>query len=166
MKSSFSGHYYYAYRLNILAACDSQCCFIYVTCKAPDGSNNLSAYCHSTLPNYVKNLPLKCYVVGDNAYTPSEHLLTLFFGNDRLNPRYHAYSYYVVSQVCMHIEISFGRLVNKFRIFKAPLQCSIENALRLFLASTRLYNFYINEGEVVKEVDPSEPRPLPDQYYI
>ena len=61
--------------------------------------------------------------------------------------------------------MSFGRLVNKFRIFKAPLQCSIENAPRLFLAATHLHNYCINEGEAVKEPDPNDPPPLPPAYY-
>ena len=66
-----------------LAACDSQCCFVYIAFKAPGGSNNSSAYRHyySLHENYIQNLPLKCYIVGDNAYIPSEHLLTPFSGN-------------------------------------------------------------------------------------
>ena len=57
--------------------------------------------------------------------------------------------------------MSFGRLMNKFRILKAPLHCSIENAPRLFLlAATHLHNYCINEGEMVKELDPNEPPPL------
>ena len=66
----------------------------------------------------------------------------------------------------MLIEMSFGRLMNKFRILKAPLHCSIENAPRLFLlAATHLHNYCINEVDAVKEPDPNDPPPLPSAYY-
>ena len=65
----------------------------------------------------------------------------------------------------MHIEMSFGWLVNKFRMFIAPLYCIIENAPRLFLAATHLHNYCIDEGEAVKEPGPTEPPPLPVAYY-
>ena len=116
----FLGHYY-TYGLNILTACDSQCWFVYIACKAPGGSNNISAYSrHSRLPNYVENLPLQRYIVGDNIYIPSEHLLTPFSGNEKLDPSHDSYNYYL-SQLHMLIEMSFGRLVNKFRFVIAPL---------------------------------------------
>ena len=193
LKTFFSGHYC-TYGLNILAACDSHCWFVYVACKVPGGSNNISAYRHYAMPNYVENLPLlKSYIVGDNSYVPSEHLLTPFSGNDKLDLRHDSYNYYL-SQLHMHIEMFFGRLVNKFReflkplyiailkmheyyfllrpsftikfrIFKAPLHCSIENASRLFLAATHLHNYCINEGEAVNEPDPNNPPTLPPAYY-
>ena len=75
--------------------------------------------------------------VGDNAYVPSKHLLTPFSGTGRLVTRLDAYKYYL-SQVRMRIEMSFGRLVNKFRIFKSPLQCGLKSAPRLFLCATKL----------------------------
>jgi len=73
VKSFFSGHYY-AYGLNILAACDHQCRFLYVACQAPGGSNDITAYKNSTLPSYVEGLPISRFIVGDNAYVPSEHI--------------------------------------------------------------------------------------------
>ena len=62
--------------------------------------------------------------------------------------------------------MSFGMLVKKFRIFKTPLYCSIENAPRLFIAATHLQNYCINECEVVKVPDSNDPPPLPPVYYI
>jgi len=55
VKSLFSGHYY-AYGLNILAACDHHCRFLYVACQAPGGSNDITAYRNLTLPSYVEEL--------------------------------------------------------------------------------------------------------------
>jgi len=125
---SFSSSHYYVYGLNVLAACDHQCRFLYVTCQAPGGSNDITAYRNSTLPSYVEGLPISRFIVGDNAYVPAEHLLTPFSGNDRLDPSFDANNYYL-SQIRIRIEMSFGRLVNKFKIFKSPLQCSLKSAL-------------------------------------
>ena len=137
-----------------------------MACQAPGGSNDITAYRNSTLPSYVEKLRISRFIVGDNAYVPSEHLLTPFSGNDRLDPRLDAYNYYL-SQVRMRIEMSFGRLVNKFRIFKSPLQCSLKNAPRLFLCATRLHNFCINEGQVVtpEEHEAEGQALLPPAYY-
>ena len=121
------------YGLNILAACDHQCRFLYVAFQAPSGSNDITAYRHSTLRTPYS------FIVGDNSYVPSEHLLTPFSENDRLDLRLDAYNYFL-SQVKVQNEMSFGRLVNKFRICKAPIQ---------FLSETRLHNFCINEGQLV-----------------
>ena len=38
------------------------------------GTNDIAAYRRSGLPDTVEALPLTQYVVGDNAYTPTEHL--------------------------------------------------------------------------------------------
>ena len=63
--------------------------------------------------------------------------------------------------------MSFGRLVNKFRIFKSPLQCGLKSAPRLFLCATRLHNFIINEGQLVTldEHEAEGQALLPPAYY-
>ena len=81
-----------------------------MACQAPGGSNDITAYRNSTLPSYMEDLPVSRFIVGDNAYVPSEHLLTPLSGNDRLDPRLDAYNYYL-SQVRMRIEMN---LVNQF----------------------------------------------------
>ena len=99
-----------------------------MACQAPGGSNDITAYRNSTLPSYVEGLPISRFIVGGNAYFPAEHLLTPFSGNDRSDPSLDAYNYYL-SQIRMRIEMSFGRFVNKFKIFKSLLQCSLKSAL-------------------------------------
>jgi hypothetical protein len=41
--------------------------------------------------------------------------------------------------------MTFGRLVNKWRIFRRPLQVRLKNVGKVFLCATRLHNFCINE---------------------
>jgi DDE superfamily endonuclease len=78
----FSGHYQ-AYGINVQAACNHQCCCIEVCVVAPGGTNDVSACRKSTLPVLVNNLPIGYYVIGDNAYVCSKHMLTPFSGKNQ-----------------------------------------------------------------------------------
>ena len=42
--------------------------------------------------------------------------------------------------------MTFGRFVNKWRIFKRPLHLSLKKTARVYLCATRLHNYCINEG--------------------
>ena len=79
VKAFFSGHYQ-TYGINVQAACDSKCRFISVCVAAPGGCNDIAAFRKSPLHELVKNLPMGKYIIGDNAYCCSEHLLTPFSG--------------------------------------------------------------------------------------
>ena len=49
--------------------------------------------------------------------------------------------------------MTFGMLTTKWRIFRRPLQVSVANAGKIFLACARLHNFIINlEGGVPSTV--------------
>jgi DDE superfamily endonuclease len=111
---------------------------------APGGANDVTAYRKSTLPVLINNLPIGFYVIGDNAYVCSEHLLTPYSGKNRKNATKDTYNYYV-SQLCTRIEMAFGLLTTKWRILRQPLQVKVDNVGELFLAITRLHNFCINE---------------------
>jgi DDE superfamily endonuclease len=77
VKAFFSGHYR-AYGVNVQAMCDSQCRFIYACVAAPGGTNDIAAYRKTSLTHFVENLPIGKYMIGDNAYICTEHLLTPF----------------------------------------------------------------------------------------
>ena len=79
VKAYFSGHYQ-TYGINIQAACDSKCRFISVCVAAPGGCNDIAAFRKSPLHELVQTLPMGKYIIGDNAYCCSEHLLTPFSG--------------------------------------------------------------------------------------
>jgi len=143
VKAYFSGHYQ-TYGINVQAACDAQCRFVFAALAAPGGANDISAFRKTELNTYIQNLPLGKYVIGDNAYVCTENLLTPFSGSEKNDKQKDAYNFYL-SQIRIRIEMSFGRLVNKWRIFNQPLQMKLKNVGRIFLCATRLHNFCINE---------------------
>lgn len=142
VKAYFSGHYQ-RYGINIQAVCDAKLRFIYVAVAAPGGTNDIQAYRQSSLPSKVINLPLGKYLIGDNAYTCTEHLITPFAGEDRRNVQRDAYNFYV-SQLRIRIEMAFGRLTGKWRILRQPLQSRLKNIGRLFMCMVRLHNYSID----------------------
>jgi hypothetical protein len=52
--------------------------------------------------------------------------------------------------------MTFGRFVNKWRIFRRPLQISLQNVGKIFLCATRLHNFCINEKQLSNESGDSD----------
>ena len=106
VKSYFSGHYQ-DYGINVQAACDSECRFVYAALTAPGGTNDIIAYRKSTLPQCIERLPLGTYAIGDNAYICTEHLLTPFPGDQKANIDNHSYNFFL-SQCRIRIEMTFG----------------------------------------------------------
>lgn len=147
VKAYFSGHYQ-TYGINVQAACDAKCRFIFAQLAAPGGANDIAAFRKTRLREVIDQFPLGYYVIGDNAYVCSEHILTPFPGTQKMDPKKDAYNFYL-SQLRIRIEMTFGLLVNKWRIFKKPLQTSLKQSGKLFLCATRLHNFCINEDNDV-----------------
>jgi hypothetical protein len=144
VKAYFSGHYQ-AYGINVQAACDSRCRFVYVSLAAPGGANDIAAFRKTSLSELIEKLPLGKYVIADNAYVCTEHLLTPFPGEQKKDPAKDAFNFYL-SQLRIRIEMTFGRFVNKWRIFTRPMQVAMNNTGRVFMCATRLHNFCINEA--------------------
>jgi len=71
---------------------------------------------------------------------------TPFPGEQKNEAKKDAYNFYL-SQLRIRIEMTFGRLVNKWGIFKRPLQVQLKNVGKVFICATRLHNFCINEGD-------------------
>ena len=139
----FSGHYQ-SYGLNCQAACDSNLKFIYFGIIATGCTNDgIAFHMADNLANSVKNLPDGMYFVGDAAYDVTEKLLIPFTGSQRENPDNDAFNYYL-SQMRIWIEMSFGYLVNNFRILQGKLNCKIENNAKILMACARLHNFIID----------------------
>lgn len=112
--SYYSGHYE-SYGLNCQAACDARLKFLYFGIVAPGSTNdNIAFHIAKALAETISNLPTGLYMLGDAAYTLSEHLLIPFTGSQRDNPDNDAFNYHL-SQLRIRIEMAFGRLVNKFR---------------------------------------------------
>ena len=153
VKSFFSGHYA-AMGLNVQASCDHLCRFNYISVAAPGGSHDLGAYMKIRLSQIVEKLPTGYYVIGDNAYMASEHLITPFSGSQKDNPLNKIYNYYC-AQVRIRIEMAFGLLTTKWRVFRSPLQMQLKNAARVILTSAILHNYVINSNNetIDDEVD-------------
>lgn len=160
--SYYSGHYA-AYGINIQAACDSSCRFVYVALAAPGRTADVVALRKTSLSNMIERLPIGSYVIGDNAYVCSEHLLTPFAGEQRRDPKNDTYNFHI-SQLRIRIEMTFGRLVNRWRIFKKPLSVKLKNTGRVFMAGVRLHNFLENErlGMLERRGMPEEPEVIDD----
>jgi len=79
VKAYFSGHYQ-IYGINIQAACDHQCRFVYAALAAPGGAKDIAAFRKTRFNEMVQNLPIRKFVIGEHAYVCSETLLTPFSG--------------------------------------------------------------------------------------
>jgi hypothetical protein len=150
VKAYFSGHYQ-AYGVNIQAACDSKCRFVEVGVVAPGGTNDIAAFRKTKLSKLINKLPIGKFVIGDNAYICSEHLLTPFSGPTKMQPKRDAYNFYV-SQLRIRIEQAFGFMTQKWQILRRPLQIKLKNVSKVFLAITRLHNYCINKDEAMQPV--------------
>jgi len=139
----YSGHYA-DYGINIQAACDSLCRFVYVSISAPGGTSDVVALRKTSLCQMIEALPLGKYVLADNAYVCTEHLLTPFPGEQRRLPQNDTYNYHL-SQLRIRIEMTFGRFMNKWRLFQHPLQVKLRHIGKIYMCAARLHNFCTNE---------------------
>lgn len=92
----------------------------------------------------INSLPLGRYIVGDNAYVCSEHLLTPFSGNERFEARKDSYNFYI-SQLRIRIEMAFGMMTNKFQILKRPITIGVPSIGKFLLTIGKLHNYCIDE---------------------
>ena len=77
VKSYFSGHYQ-TYGINIQAACDHNCCFLFLGVGGPGIMGKREAVKESGLSKLVEKLPGLLNCIGDCAYTPTEHLIPIY----------------------------------------------------------------------------------------
>ncbi|POM62800.1 hypothetical protein PHPALM_27989 [Phytophthora palmivora] len=127
VRSFFSGHYQ-RYGVNVQACCDHRSRFTAVTCSSAGGTGDAVAFLKWRLSSVVKTLPNGLYVVGDNAYTNSNHLLTPF-------PR---------PKISTAAHDSYNYHLSQWRVFKAPLEIAFKRVPRTILAACILHNWCIN----------------------
>ena len=162
----YSGHYN-TNGVNVQAACDSNCRFVYVAVAAPGSSSDLVALRKTSLSGMISGLPLGRYVIGNNAYVCTEHLLTPFPGTQRSEPEKNNYNFYL-SQLRIRIEMTFGRFANRWRLFQRPVQVKLKNLGKLFMCAAMLHNFCEDErqrlpfGATFNGGDAVIPFPLPN----
>ena len=98
-------------------------------------------------------LPEEYFLIGDNAFTLSSKMLVPFSGAQRTQQHKDVYNYYL-SQLRIRIEMAFGRMTTKWRIFRRPLDVSLAKASDIIMASMMLHNFVIeNDGLVMNNLE-------------
>ena len=143
VKAYYSGHCC-KYGVNVQAACDHRSRFVSVCIAAPDGVNDIAAFRKTKVRELIHDLPIGKYAIGDNACVCTEHLLTPFSGNERLDTTSDSYNFYL-SQLRIRIEMAFGIMTEKWQILRKPLRVKLKNVGKVFLCITRLHNYCINE---------------------
>ena len=148
--SFYSGHYH-DYGVNVQACVDDQCRFTAFASSCPGGMGDSIAFLRWRLSTIVKKIAERLltehkkaiYIIGDNAYTNSNFLITPFPKPKLTSPYTDSYNFHV-SQVRIRVEMAFGLLVNKWRIFGSPLKIKMSNISRLLHAAFRLHNYCIS----------------------
>ena len=149
----FSGHYN-CFGLNVQAVCDAYCKFTHLEVAAPGRTNDVRAYKRCVqLKNWIDNLPDEYFCVGDNAYPLSNNLLIPFSGANRSDKHKDAYNFYL-SQLRIQIEMTFGRMTARWRLFHRNLDCSLPLCTSIILAAGRLHNFITDVDGPGVIVDP------------
>ncbi len=156
VKAYFSGHYH-CYGVNVQGMCDSKCRFIYLAAAAPGGCNDIVAFRRCGLQQLINRLPVGRYIVGDNAYVCSEHLLTQFSGNEKFEARKDAFNFYI-SQLRIRVEMAFGMMSNKFQILKRPVTIGVQSIGKFLMTIGKLHNYCINE-RLARNADALAPVP-------
>jgi hypothetical protein len=155
--SYFSGHYQ-CYGINVQAACDARCRFTYLSVRSPGGTGDSRSFHGSSLKEFLDILPRGFYLVGDSAYTLSSSLLIPYSGADKKRKDNDIFNFHL-SQLRIKIEQAFGLLVNKWRVFKRPIEIKLKRVPSLIECCMRLHNWCINERDgqwIVPDMTPGQ----------
>jgi hypothetical protein len=112
---------YQRYGVNVQAVVDHLCRFIYIAVAAPGSQPDINAIARTNLPDVLAALPLGFFIIGDNAYPASEHLVPVFGGADRLNPDDDNFNYFI-SQCRIRVKLAFGMMTQRFGVLSSPLR--------------------------------------------
>jgi hypothetical protein len=70
------------YGLNAQVVCDQNICIHFVSIMCLGKTNDVNAYRHSKTSDLIEGLPGGFFVIADNAYVNSEHVITPYAGNN------------------------------------------------------------------------------------
>ena len=143
VRSFFSGHYQ-CYGLNIQAVCDHHCRFTFLAVAGPGVSKDRDAARQCGLNSLISKLPNGVCGIGDAAYEPSENMVPIYQGVDKLKAKYDNFNFFA-SQLRIRIEMAFGLMTTKWGILQRPLGVSLRNVKWMVQAIGRLQNFVINQ---------------------
>lgn len=131
--------------VNVQAVVDHLGRFTFIAVAAPGGQPDVNAIARTSLLALLARLPLGYFLVGDNAYAPSEGLVPVFGGNDRNIPANDDANFYM-SQCRIRVEMAFGMMTNRFGILQSPLRVSPHHLGPLIQCVARLHNFMLTEN--------------------
>lgn len=145
----FSGHYQ-RFGFNVQAMCDTNLRITYFSVTGPGGKNDARVFRRlSKLRRWLSGLSVQYFIAGDNAYPLMNTLLIPFSGfaaNDEVNDAYN----FNLSQLRIRIEMTFGRLTSKWRIFRTDLPAnngSVKNVM-IMRVGAKLHNYVINADQL------------------
>ena len=149
----FSGHYQ-CFGLNIQAICDHRLRFIYFGITSPGKTGDARALnkcikLRQWMEKHLKNSPF--FFVGDNAYVLCDELLIPYSGNNMTESQ-RTYNFYL-SQMRIRIEMAFGRLTTKWRVFRTKLENTTETNSKICSVAAILHNYIINETDIDERAD-------------
>jgi DDE superfamily endonuclease len=142
----YSGHYS-CFGLNVIAVCDHRLRFTFMAVAGTGRTNDNRALRHlHELLNWIDNLPPQYFLIGDNAFTLTNKMLVPFSGPQRSHQHKRVYNYFL-SQLRIRIEMAFGLMTTKWRIFRRPLDTTLEKTKKIIVVTMILHNFVLmNDG--------------------
>ena len=132
-----------AYGYNVQGLCDRNYRFLSFCANSPGATNDSVAWKKSKMSKLVEKLPKGFYIVWDNAYTNTEHLLTPYAGKNQITSK-DTFNF-PLSQSRIHIEQAFGILVARWGILWRPLRMGYKKRTLVVRALFHLHNFCIDE---------------------
>ena len=126
--------------------CDANLRITYVSVAGNGGTNDARAFKRlHKLRDWLLRLPDGFFILGDNAYGLTNKLLIPFSGSSKQDENNDAYNFYL-SQLRICVEMAFGRLSTKWRIFRSDLLAvnGLEKNCQIVRVGMNLHNYVIN----------------------
>jgi DDE superfamily endonuclease len=95
------------------------------------------------LHGLVEQLPLGYVTIGDAAYTATEHLASIYYGDASKITKYDNNNYFA-SQCRIRIEMAFDMMNTKWGILQNPLRVKVSRIKYILLEIAKLHNYCIN----------------------
>eukprot|EP00918_Siedleckia_nematoides_P100349 GHVU01219347.1.p2 GENE.GHVU01219347.1~~GHVU01219347.1.p2 ORF type:complete len:199 (-),score=19.24 GHVU01219347.1:1309-1905(-) len=131
---------------------DAYCRAVAVSIPAnPASCNDAMAYQRWDVKNKIDAFPPGYFAIGDAAYPLGLHVMTPFRvpqldiveGDERAARVDYNHA---ISQLRIRAEMTFGFMLNKFRIFHRPLAMKVSKVLKIINAAFRIHNFIITRA--------------------
>jgi DDE superfamily endonuclease len=127
------------------AVADHQCQFLFIaSLSGPGVMGDREAIGKTSLRDLIEGLLVGICVIGDAAYTPTEHLVPVYQGLAKKQRKYDNFNFFA-SQLRIRIKMAFGIMSMIWGILNHPIGCKVANLQWLIQYIGVLHNFCINE---------------------